>query len=164
MLGNKLFEGSFMTNLLTIMQDGMDQAKVKTPRVADRYTKLLSSLYRPMLHLAGSWTHGHRLNLYISDPDLKKDSETSIECLCLSLQSLFSELRSFPLGCVLQQDNTYREGKNQFMAAFMLILVAINVFRFCVLGYLVVGHSSQVNYENRVFTICAPMPLKTQPS
>ena len=94
MLGNKVVEGSFMTNLLTIMQDGMDQAKVKTPRVAGRYTKLLSSLYRPMLHLAGSWIHGHRLNLYISDPDLKKDSETSIECLCLSLQSLFSELRS----------------------------------------------------------------------
>ena len=156
MLGNKVFEGSFMTNLLTIMQDGMDQAKVKTPRVADRYTKLLSSLYRPMLHLAGSWIHGHRLNLYISDPDLKKDSETSIECLCLSLQSLFSELRSFPLGCVLQQDNTYREGKNQFMAAFMIILVAINVFRFCVLGYLVVGHSSQVNYENRVLQYAHP--------
>ena len=151
LLGNKLFEGSFTTNLLAIIQDGMDQAKVKTPRVAERYTKILSSLYRPMLHLAGSWIHGMRLNLFISDPDLRKDSETSIECLCLSLQSVFSELRKFPLGCILQQDNTYREGKNQFMVAFMIILVSLNVFRFCVLSYLVVGHSSHLINEIRYF-------------
>ena len=60
-LGSKMLQGSIGTNLACVIQDGMDQAKVKCPKYVTAASKLYSRLFRPMLHLAVSWVHGHKV-------------------------------------------------------------------------------------------------------
>ena len=60
-LGSKILQGSIGTNLACVIQDGMDQAKVKCPKYLTAASKLYSRLFRSMLHLAASWVHGHKV-------------------------------------------------------------------------------------------------------
>jgi hypothetical protein len=46
-----------------------------------------------------------------------------------------------PLGLHHQQDNCGREGKNQLMLRFLIMLVALGIFRWCVLAFQRSGHS-----------------------
>ena len=95
----------------------MDQAKFRVPRLLnDRKSKRLEALFRPALHVVGSWLHGHILNLAITDEDLKKDSETQAEVILRTLGDAW-EAAGFelPLGIHLQQDNCYRECKNTYI-------------------------------------------------
>ena len=130
------------SSILTIIQDGMDQAKLRLPRWGyGTLSKAATKLFRPAAHLAASWVHGFRLNLFLSDENMKKNSETSIEHLCLSLEHLFSQCSSLPLTLHLQQDNCYREGKNKFVVRFLLLLQILGVFRFTAMGFLRTSHS-----------------------
>lgn len=140
---SKRFAGSDLaSSVLTAIQDGMDQAKLRLPKWGYRQlSKAATKLYRPATHLIGCWLHGFRLYLYLSDEDLKKDSETQIEALVLSLQNLFDHCGSLPLTLHLQQDNCPREGKNRFLVVFMLLLQVLGIFRFTCLGYLRTCHS-----------------------
>lgn len=138
----RLAASSVSSSFLTIIQDGMDQAKLRLPRFGyGRLSKAATKLFRPAAHLCASWVHGYRLNLFLSDENLKKDSQTSMEVLSLSLEHLFSQCSSFPLTLHLQQDNCYREGKNKFMFRFLLILQILGIFRFTAAGFLRTSHS-----------------------
>ena len=128
--------------MLNLFQDGMDQAKFRVPRTRDRSSKLLSKMFRPQLHVALTWIHGFRLMFNVSDEDLKKDSETQAEQIALGLSRVVDEHGQLPRGINIQQDNTAREGKNQFISAFGLLLTALDVFRYVCLSFLRVGHSS----------------------
>ena len=130
------------SSVLCCIMDGMDQAKFKTPRYKLRPSKRLESLYRPTLHCSANWLHGYGLGLFISPEDLKKNSETQIEVLFLGLSRLKDDYGQLPMGLHLQQDNCYREGKNQFLTAAMMMLVVLRIFRHTALGFLRTGHSS----------------------
>ena len=45
------------------------------------------------------------------------------------------------MGLHLQQDNTSREGKNQYIIRFAIMLILLGVFRWVTLGFLRTGHS-----------------------
>ncbi|CAK9077854.1 unnamed protein product [Durusdinium trenchii] len=132
-------------SLVTIICDGMDQSKLRTPRFGyKRLCKGLEPLYRPTLHLAAVWLHGLKLLLPISDESLKKDSETQIELLVRGLQVLYdSSPAQLPAGLHIQQDNCAREGKNRYVAALGIMLVALGIFRYCSLGFLRKAHSHE---------------------
>lgn len=139
---------------MTIIQDGMDQSKLKCPRVKERSSKMFDSLFRPALHLVASWVHGYILNFAVSDADLKKDSVTQIEIISRSLSSMYDDLGTLPSGFHLQQDNCYREGKNQYALAFMCLLVILNVFRWTVSGFLRSAHSRKLSiFANTIYYI-----------
>ena len=140
---HKRFSGSDLAASITAaIQDGMDQAKLRLPKWGYcRLSKAATKLYRPAVHLLASWLHGFRLYLYLSDEDCKKDSETQIESLCLSLQNLFDNCGSLAMTLHLQQDNCAREGKNRYMVSFMLLLQILGVYRFTQLGFLRTSHS-----------------------
>ena len=59
---------------LTTIADGMDQSKLKVPRLgyAKRFSKSMEQLFRPRCHLAAAWFPGYKLFLFLSDEDLKK--------------------------------------------------------------------------------------------
>lgn len=139
--GEKFYVGSIASNVICCIADGMDQAKFRYPRTRMQASKLLSKLIRPMLHVAATWIHGHLLNIWVSDPDMKKDSTTQIEMLSRSLDCVFNDFNSLPAGFVLQQDNTYREGKNQYGIAFLILLVVLHIFRWTISNFLRPGHS-----------------------
>lgn len=140
---SKRFAGSDLaSSVITVIQDGMDQAKLRIPKWGyAKLSKAATKLYRPATHLLASWLHGFRLFLYLSDEDLKKNSETQLETLSLSLQDLFGHCSSMALSLHLQQDNCAREGKNRFVMCFMLLIQILGVCRFTSLGYLRTAHS-----------------------
>eukprot|EP00438_Fugacium_kawagutii_P011182 Skav236379 [mRNA] locus=scaffold2027:99097:105882:- [translate_table: standard] len=122
----------------------MDQAKLRLPKWGyGKLSKSATKLYRPATHLMATWLHGFRLYLYLSDEDVKKNSETSIETLALSLQHLFDQCSSMALTIHVQQDNCYREGKNRFVMCFLLLLQLLGVCRFASLGFLRTCHSHE---------------------
>lgn len=126
---------------LCVIVDGMDQAKFRTPRSRKKTSKLLSTMRRPCLRASACWAHGFALNLAISDEDLKKDSESVAEQVARTLDNILLQKNALPAGCNLQADNTYRECKNQFMAAFGALTIVLGIFRFWSASFLRKGHS-----------------------
>ena len=130
---------------LCLITDGMDQAKFRTPRTKKRQTKLFSTMHRPCLHVSACWAHGWALCLAIGDEDLKKNSECTMEQVARTLDKILYEKKNLPAGVNLQADNTYRETKNQFVAAFAALTVALGIFRFFSCSFLRKGHSASID-------------------
>ncbi|CAE7946440.1 unnamed protein product [Symbiodinium sp. KB8] len=135
--GHRALVSSVATAVATVIQDGMDQSKFKVPRTRLAPSKLFQRLFRPTLHVAASWLHGRAIYFYVSDEDSKKDGAAQLEMLSRTLNSIADNL---PMGLCLQQDNTYREGKNRFIMNYLCILVGLGVFRWTVASFLRTGH------------------------
>ena len=132
------------TSVMTAIMDGMDQAKLRVPRHGyKRITKNMEKLFRPSLHLSATWLHGHLLHLAVADEDMKKNSESQLEMLARALSQMHNTFGRLPLCFHLQQDNCFREGKNQYMASFALMLTILGVFRATSLGFLRTAHSHE---------------------
>ena len=142
--GEKLKKSSAATSVLACIQDGMDQSKLRVPRRGyQQSSKAFSKIFRPACHLVGTFIHGFKLNLSLSDEDLKKDSVTSIELIARGLSEVVQAFGQLPLQIHLQQDNCYREGKNRYMVAFFLLLQILGVAKYTSLGFCRVGHSHE---------------------
>ena len=128
------------SSVLSVIEDGMDQAKFRVPRVLTR-SHAFERLLRPALHVQGIWAHGGGYQLVVSDSDVCKDTTGNLEVLCRLLSDLYAEFGTLPLGLHLQLDNTSRENKNQKMLRFAIMLVAKKVFRWVCLSFLVTGHT-----------------------
>ena len=127
---------------MTIIADGMDQAKYRCPRVREQSSKLLSRLFRPTLHVAATWNHGRSLTFFVGDECFRKDSQTQIEMLTRTISEVIDSARRLPAGLAVQQDNTYREGKNTYTMGWLCLLVCLRVFRYTLANFLRTGHSS----------------------
>lgn len=137
-----MMASSISTNLACVMQDGMDQAKFKCPRLGSQpLSKLLSTLYRVKLHVAATWVHGSCLLLSVSDEDLCKDAAAEMEQLSRGLERVYLRHGSLPLGLCCQADNTYREMKNRHCMAYLILLLSLGIFRWTMASFLRVGHS-----------------------
>lgn len=139
---------------LCIIIDGMDQAKFRTPRVRKRASKLYETLHRPALHVSASWAHGWALALAIADEDLKKNSECNIEQISRTFDSILLQKQALPTGVNVQADNTYREGKNQFMSSFAILTIALGCWRHFTCSFLRKGHSYSVDVGTFCFKMC----------
>ena len=139
----RMVQSSIATNLLCVMQDGMDQAKFKCPRVRGQpLSKAWSKLYRPKLHVGGTWAHGHCLHLSVSDEDFPKDAVAEMEQLVHALDALYCQHGALPYGLSCHADNTYREFKNRHCVGFLMLITALGVFRWTMVSFLRVGHSA----------------------
>lgn len=127
---------------LCIIHDAMDQAKFRTPRTRQNQTKLFSTMHRPTLHVSAAWAHGWALQLAIGDEDLKKDSQCTMEQISRTIDHILLEKGSIPTGVNLQADNTYRETKNQYVAAYAALTLCLGIFRHFSMSFLRKGHSS----------------------
>ena len=134
---------SIATSLLSIIQDGMDQAKFRMPRVDPRArrSKLLDRLYRPTMHVVCTWVHGHSISFFQSEEDVRKNSVTSTEATAIALSDVLNQVGRLPLTLHCQHDNTYREAKNRWYLSFHLLLAALGIFRSTVVSFLRPGHS-----------------------
>lgn len=127
---------------LACIADGMDQAKFKVPRVKTRYSKVFTTLWRPRLHMSGTWMHGSHIAFSVADADVKKNSDCQIECISRELERLLLLHDALPAGLTVQQDNTAREGKNRFFMAWMILCVSLGIFRYTIANFLRKGHST----------------------
>lgn len=144
-IGRDAAFASVSLSVAAIIIDGMDQAKFRIPRPKHvrRMPKAMEVLHRPALHVVGAWLQGAALDLAVGDEDLCKDSNTQLETLARLLDGTLERFHTLPLGLHLQQDNCVREGKNTYVACFMVSLVALGVFKWCQLGFLRKGHTHE---------------------
>ena len=99
--------------VITLIQDGMDQAKFMWPRGAALRAKDLATLIRPRLAITGVLAHGWGVLLCISTPEVRKDSSSSAELFLHALTRLSRlGLRLSDTIVNLVADNTSRELKN----------------------------------------------------
>ena len=141
---SKIHSLELSSSVLTTIMDGMDQSKLRVPKWGYvRLPKSLEVLYRPALHLAATWIHGDRLWLSVSDENVKKNSASQTEQLVRSLSNLLTTTSQLPLHLHCQTDNCFREGKNQFVSAFMMMAVVLKIFRSTSQGYLRKAHSHE---------------------
>ena len=139
---------------LTLITDGMDQAKFGVPRASVLKAKQFDSMNKPRLHCAACILHGWGLNFYISEPNLCKDSNTSIEILshCLTdVRDAGFQLSSSKV-CI-QADNTCREVKNGITMRWLSALISDNIIKEAQMTFLRSGHSHED--VDQVFGHCA---------
>ena len=144
MLGN----GHLMSTLtrsvsqMAMIIDGVEQAKFRTPRVLTM-GHALKTLLRPALHVQGAWCHGFGYHLAVSDADMLKDTNNNVEVISRLLSCVYDRHQGLPQGLHLQQDNTSRECKNQYIINWAVKLVALRVFSWVTLSYLITGHTHE---------------------
>ena len=105
--------------------DGMDQAKFAVPRHGNLKSKQLDGFQRPRLHVAALIMHGHHILVSVSEPNLRKDANTSLELVGHSLSKL--QATGWDLTRTtyrLQFDNTTRELKNNVTLRFFSSLIS----------------------------------------
>lgn len=108
---------------VTIIIDGIDQAKFAYPRSPLFSSKDLQGLNRPRAHISGCICHGRFVLFTISPAHVPKDANSCIETIahCLHLLAQETELRH--MSVTIQSDNTTREVKNNHFLRFLASLV-----------------------------------------
>jgi hypothetical protein len=86
---------------LSLIVDGIDQAKFRLPRVLDR-GHALDTLLRPALHVQGVWCNGFGYHMAVSDADVKKDTNNNIETIAHVLSSVKDKYGGLRMGLHIQ--------------------------------------------------------------
>lgn len=128
---------------LTVIVDGMDQAKTALPRHPSLKAKIFDGLQRPRLHLSAAISHGHAVNLFLTESDIPKDSNYSIESVCCALQQASRTMNLSEVDVVIQCDNTVRELKNGHVLRLCAALVSNQTVRTMAVSCLRAGHSHE---------------------
>lgn len=117
---------------VTIIIDGMDQAKTNLPnhKVIPKST---SSLWSLRTHISGALLHtksphGKYAYAFVDLLQWPHDSNLTITLL-INVLSLFVVDHTLPEILYLQLDNTSRENKNQYVFGFCAILVELKIFK-----------------------------------
>lgn len=117
---------------MTIIVDGMDQAKTNLP-----FTKVIakstSSLWRLRTHVTGVLLHtkapcGKLAYAFVDLLQWPHDSNLTMTVLYNVLVD-YCRLRDLPENLYLQMDNTSRENKNKYVLGFCAILVQLKIFK-----------------------------------
>ena len=131
-------------NEISLIADGMDQGKFSVPRHPQIRAAAFDTWIRPKLHVSVCIAHGYHVIVGVSDADLKKDANTSIEMLCHSLTKLsHSGVKLEESRINLQCDNTSRELKNNVCMRWAASLVSAGVLGSFTLSALRSGHSHE---------------------
>ena len=126
---------------ISLITDGMDHSKFRFPRSKIFQSKELSGFLRPCLDASAVIAHGHSLNLYISEPYVRKDSSWCTEILSHSLHTLQVDLRQAEL--LIQSDNCCRETKNNTLMRWASLLTALHRVARIEFRFLSTGHSHE---------------------
>ena len=118
---------------MTIIIDGMDQAKTNLPQTS-LLAKSLSSLWKVRTHVTGvllhtKSQHGKIVYAFVDLLQYPHDSNLTITILLKVLHSYVELSQKIPETLYLQMDNTCRENKNKFVLAFCAMLVEMNIFK-----------------------------------
>ena len=93
-----------------IRVDGVDQAKLRVPRVLTK-THAFDKLIRPTLHVQGAWFEGFAYHFAVADAGMKRDTNNNLEAIVRLIDHMYQKYGALPLTISLIQDNTSRECK-----------------------------------------------------
>ena len=128
---------------MSVIIDGMDQAKTKIPNPV-RHSKDTEHLFRQAVHVTGILDHGAEVpaQVILEDCRASKDSNNTINSLCYIIRERAMQ-GPLPEIFNLQLDNAAGENKNKFVLFFCALLVGAGVFRKVKLSFLPVGHTQE---------------------
>jgi len=132
------------SKVITIILDGMDQAKFMWPRARYFSSHEFDSYRRPRLHIWGAIVHGFGLFLTVSHADVFKGGSTTIEFLMMVLETLVGiglDLHDHHIH--VQLDNTSGSNKNNSLLGWCAALCAAGAVGSISLGFLRVGHTHE---------------------
>lgn len=135
------------SEVLVIIIDSMDKAKFAWPRWIGRTPKTMDKLFRPKLVLTAALAHGYTTHLFLSSEQESHGSDAVCEMLSRTIEKVNAVCKKrgqpFPRHLVIQSDNTPAQCKNQFVTAFLAVLVARFKFVTATLNFLMVGHTHE---------------------
>lgn len=102
----------------------MDQSKLLIPALL-HVTKKYSGAWKLRTHLTGVLNHGRETLAFLDVFQWPHDSNYTMNVLLRTLQ----RMEFIPDKLRLQMDNCWRENKNQFVFAFLGLLVKRKIFR-----------------------------------
>jgi hypothetical protein len=115
-----------MTTYLSMIVDGMDQAKTMLPFFVEP-TSLTESQLKLKTHVVGVLVHGRGAFAYHCSERVPGDPNLVIHCLMRTIMRLIPP--ALPEVLYLQADNTSRENKNRTLFGFCGFMVQIGLFR-----------------------------------
>ena len=124
---------------LSIIIDGMDQSKLTVP-----HYKLIPKDTSNFLEtkITGVLVHGKVFNCYVSEPQVKHDSNLNLTCLHDTIMALLEQEGELPRTLYLQVDGG-SENKNQWMLSYLSLLVEVGLFDKIKMSFLPVGHTHE---------------------
>jgi len=151
---------------LSLIIDGMDQAKFSYPRHPHHKAKDLDPMQRPRLHVNGCIMHGLGVLVMVSRADFPKTTNVTCEITAHMLSRARAcgiDLRRVKLH--LQLDNTSSSNKNVILLRFLAYLVATGVVREAEADFLRKGHTHEDidQFFGRVASWLAHQPLLETP-
>lgn len=112
---------------VTLILDGVDQAKFTYPRSDVFRSKDLASVQRPRAHVSGLICHGRFILFTVSPSNVPKDANSCIETTAHALELLAKEIDLSMIILNINSDNTSREVKNNFYIRWLASLVSHGV-------------------------------------
>ena len=130
--GHRSKSRSLPDKSMTVMTDGMDQAKTNLPNTKV-IAKSTSGLWRLRTHVTGSLLHtlsphGKLPFVFIDMLQWPHDSNLTITTL-LNVLIESDKVHPLPERLYLQLDNTSRENKNKYVLAFCSVLIEMKTFK-----------------------------------
>ena len=132
---------------LSIIFDGMDQAKTRIPHL-NRVPKCVDKTEQLKTHVTGVIVHGYIHRIYTWVDNFPKDANMSATILMEILKELLEmdEIKGqggLPRKLYLQLDNCGSENKNKYFMTFLAVLVHLGVFEKIKVSFLMVGHTHE---------------------
>ena len=129
---------------VTLIVDGMDQAKFMWPRAEFMKSHQFDKYIRPRLHVTGLIAHGHFVMFAVSDADVRKSSNSTCEMLAIALQRLADSGVTLA-GCHvnLQLDNAGSQNKNNTVMSYVATLVGSGIISSGAVQFLRTGHTHE---------------------
>ncbi len=130
--------------VITLILDGMDQAKFAWPRASWLTTHQWDSFNRPRLHVWCALVHGYGTLITVSNSDCPKGGSTTVEVLAF----LFTHLKSLgvPIHKAhfnIQLDNTSSSNKNNSVFSFIGLMILTAVIGSSTVNFLRCGHTHE---------------------
>ena len=122
---------------ISVIMDGMDQSKTDLPHTC---TSLKSDSNMVETKITGVLVHGRNFNCYVSEPQVKHDTNLSLTCLH---DTLMDELANDPADTLYVQVDGGPENKNQWMIAYFVLLISLGIFKKIKMCFLPVGHTHE---------------------
>ncbi len=131
---------------ISIIIDGMDQAKFAYPRHPAMQAKSLESLERPRLHVNGMLIHGVSSLVTMSRPDMPKDTNFTCELIMHALTMIMRQHGQRQLAEAhlhVQLDNTSSCNKNNILLRFLAFITAKCMVTSATCNFLRKGHTHE---------------------
>ena len=125
----------------SVIMDGMDQSKTDLPHTE---TALKADGNMVETKITGILVHGKRFDCYVSEPQVKHDTNLSLTCLHNTLSELWDEEgpENRPDILYLQVDGG-SENKNQWVLAYLATLIVLGIYKKIKMCFLPVGHTHE---------------------